>query len=83
VRVDTHVHTSFSGNASIHPLKYLLRESYNSPEGVYRRAKARGIGVVGLTEVHHGEIQRGEVNADHIARIMPWINGIEVRNVAG
>ena len=43
MRVDTHVHTSFSGNASIHPLKYLLRESYNSPEGVYRRAKARGM----------------------------------------
>jgi len=33
VRVDAHVHTNFSGNASIHPLKYLLRESYNSPEG--------------------------------------------------
>ena len=151
VRVDTHVHTSFSGNTTIYPLKYLLRESYNSPEGVYRRAKARGmdlvaitdhdtiagaltiadrpdvlvgcevtasfpedgvrvhLGVLGVTEVHHREMQRlrgnirellqylnreelfvslnhvasrinGDVTATHIAQIMPWINGIEVRN---
>ena len=151
MRVDTHVHTSFSGNTTLYPLKYLLRESYNSPEGVYRRAKARGmdlvaitdhdtiagaltiadrpdvlvgcevtasfpedgvrvhLGVLGVTEVHHREMQRlrgnirellqylnreelfvslnhvasrinGDVTAAHIAQIMPWINGIEVRN---
>lgn len=151
MRVDTHVHTSFSGNTTIYPLKYLLRESYNSPDGVYRRAKARGmdlvaitdhdtiagaltiadrpdvlvgcevtasfpedgvrvhLGVLGVTAVHHREMQRlrfnirellqylnreelfvslnhvasrinGNVTAAHIAQIMPWINGIEVRN---
>ena len=52
MRVDTHVHTSFSGNTSIHPLKYLLRESYRSPEGVYRRAKARGMGLVANWRTH-------------------------------
>jgi len=151
VKVDTHVHTRHSGNTTLVPLKYLLRESYNSPEGVYRRAKARGmdlvaitdhdsiegaltiadrpdvivgcevtavfpedgvrvhLGVLGINEVQHREMQRlrhdirdllrylhreelfvslnhvasrinGDVTADHIARIMPWINGIEVRN---
>jgi predicted metal-dependent phosphoesterase TrpH len=151
VRVDTHVHTLFSGPSSLYPLKSLLRESYNSPEGVYRRAKARGmdlvaitdhdsiagavtiahrpdvivgcevtavfpedkvrvhLGVLGVNEVQHGEMQRlrhdirdllrylnreelfvslnhvasrinGDVTAAHIAGIMPWINGIEVRN---
>jgi predicted metal-dependent phosphoesterase TrpH len=151
VKVDTHVHTSFSGNTTLYPLKYLLRESYNSPEGVYRRAKARGmdlvaitdhdsiagaltiadrpdvlvgcevtavfpedkvrvhLGVLGVNQVQHQEMQRlrhdirallqylnreelfvslnhvasrinGDVTAAHIARIMPWINGIEVRN---
>ena len=48
MRVDTHVHTFHSGNTSLYPLHYLLRESYNSPEG--------------------------------IGRIMPWLNGIDVRN---
>lgn len=151
MKVDTHVHTSFSGKSTLYPLKYFLRESYNSPEGVYRRAKARGmdlvaitdhdsiagalaiadrpdvlvgcevtamfpedrvrvhLGVLGITEVHHRQMQRlrhdirdllqylnreelfvslnhvasrinGNVTASHIARIMPWINGIEVRN---
>ena len=46
MRVDTHVHTFHSGNTTLYPLKYLLRESYNSPEGVYRRAKARGMDLV-------------------------------------
>lgn len=151
MRVDTHVHTFYSGSSTIYPLKALLRESYNSPDGVYRRAKARGmdlvaitdhdsiagavtiadrddvlvgcevtaafpedgvrvhLGVLGINEVQHREMQRlrlnirellqylnreelfvslnhvasrinGQVTAAHIARIMPWINGIEVRN---
>ena len=151
MKVDTHVHTRHSGNTTLYPLKYLLRESYNSPEGVYRRAKARGmdlvaitdhdsiegaltiadrpdvivgcevtavfpedgvrvhLGVLGINEVQHREMQRlrhdirdllrylnreelfvslnhvasrinGDVTANHIARIMPWVNGIEVRN---
>jgi predicted metal-dependent phosphoesterase TrpH len=151
VKVDTHVHTVFSGQSTIRPLKRFLRESYNSPEGVYRRAKARGmdlvaitdhdsidgaltladrpdvvigsevtgvfpndgvrvhLGVLGINEVQHRQIQalrhnilellqylhreelfvslnhvasriNGEVTAEHIAAIMPWLNGLEVRN---
>jgi predicted metal-dependent phosphoesterase TrpH len=151
VKVDTHVHTVYSGPSTIRPLTRLVRECYNSPEGVYRRAKARGmdlvaitdhdsidgaltlagrsdvligcevtgafpedgvrvhLGVLGLNEAQHRDIQRlrfdvrellqylnreelfvslnhvasrinGHVTAAHIAALMPWVNGIEVRN---
>lgn len=151
MKVDTHVHTVFSGPSTIRGFGRLLRECYNSPEGVYRRAKARGmdlvaitdhdaidgalaladrpdviigsevtgvfpedgvrvhLGVLGLNESQHRDIQRlrfnvrelmqylnreelfvslnhvasrinGHVTAAHIAALMPWVNGIEVRN---
>lgn len=151
MKVDTHVHTVHSGPSTIRPLTRLLRECYNSPDGVYRRAKARGmdlvaitdhdlidgaltladrpdvivgcevtgvfpedgvrvhLGVLGLSESQHRDIQRlrfdvrellhylnreelfvslnhvasrinGHVTAAHIAALMPWVNGIEVRN---
>jgi predicted metal-dependent phosphoesterase TrpH len=151
VKLDLHVHTHYSGNTTIYPLNLIMKESYNSPEGVYRRAKARGmdlvtitdhdqidgaltiadrpdvivgcevtccfpndgvrvhLGVLGITESHHREIQRlrfnvaellpylkqerifttlnhvasrinGEITAPHIASLMPWIDGIEIRN---
>jgi predicted metal-dependent phosphoesterase TrpH len=128
-----------------------MRESYNSVEGVYRRAKARGmdlvaitdhdtidgalliadrpdvivgsevtgvfprdgvrvhLGVLGLSESQHHEVQRrrhdigellpylrqerlftsinhvasrinGSITAAHIAALLPWIDGIEIRN---
>jgi hypothetical protein len=41
VKVDTHVHTVFSGASTIRGLGRLVRECYNTPEGVYRRAKSR------------------------------------------
>ena len=50
MRLDPHVHTSFSGRTSLYPLKHLLRESYNSPEGVYRLAKERGMDLVAITD---------------------------------
>lgn len=50
MRLDPHVHTSFSGRTSLYPLKHLLRESYNSPEGVYRTAKERGMDLVAITD---------------------------------
>jgi len=151
VKLDTHVHTRYSGYSSIKPLNRILRESYNSVETVYRSAKARGmdlvaitdhdtiegalsiadrpdviigcevtgvfpkdgvrvhLGVLGLNERQHHEIQRlrgdiaelmpylsneelfvslnhvasrinGDITATHIAALMPWVNGIEVRN---
>jgi predicted metal-dependent phosphoesterase TrpH len=50
VKLDTHVHTVYSGRSTIRPLDRILRESYNTPEGVYRRAKARGMDLVAVTD---------------------------------
>ncbi len=151
MKLDTHVHTHYSGNTTIKPLDRIMRESYNSVEGVYRLAKSRGmdlvaitdhdtidgaltiadrpdviigcevtgvfpndgvrvhLGVLGLNERQHREIQalrtnvaelmpylagqglfvslnhvasriNGDITAVHIAALMPWLNGIEVRN---
>jgi len=150
VKLDTHVHTLYSGNSTLKPLNRLLRESYNSVEDVYRVAKSRGmdlvaitdhdviagaltiahrpdvivgcevtgvfpdgvrvhLGVLGLSESQHREIQRlrhdirellpylkqqrlftslnhvasrinGGITAPHIAALLPWVDGFEVRN---
>lgn len=150
MKLDTHVHTLYSGNSTLKPLTRLLRESYNSVEVVYRVAKARGmdlvaitdhdviegaltiahrpdvivgcevtgvfpdgvrvhLGVLGLDEAQHREIQRlrhdvrellpylkqqrlftslnhvasrinGGITAPHIAALLPWVDGFEVRN---
>ena len=150
MKLDTHVHTVHSGKSTLKPLDRLLLESYDSVEGVYRTAKARGmdlvaitdhdmidgalviadrpdvivgcevtgvfpdgvrvhLGVLGLTERQHVEIQRlrhdirellpylrqqglftslnhvasrinGSITAPHIAALLPWIDGVEVRN---
>ncbi len=50
MKLDTHVHTVFSGRTTIYPLSLFMNESYNSPEGVYRRAKARGMDLVAITD---------------------------------
>ncbi len=50
MKVDTHVHTFHSGMTSLYPLSLIMRESYNTPEGVYRRAKARGMDLVAITD---------------------------------
>src|SRR6185503_12243754 len=50
VKLDLHVHTHYSGNTTIYPLNLFMKESYNSPEGVYRRAKARGMDLVTITD---------------------------------
>jgi len=151
MKLDTHVHTTHSGYSTIKPLARVMRESYNSVEGVYRLAKARGmdlvtitdhdvisgvasiadrpdvitgcevtasfpedgvrlhLGVLGLDEPQHREIQRlrhdvsqllpylreqrlftsinhvasginGTITAAHIAAVLPWVDGLEVRN---
>ena len=54
MKLDTHVHTRHSGQSTIYPLNKFLRESYNSPEAVYRTAKARGMDLVAITD--HDEI---------------------------
>lgn len=151
MKLDTHVHTVFSGHSTIPWVSRLMRESYNTPEGVYRRAKARGMDLVaitdhdvidgaltiadrpdvivgsevtgvfpgdgvkvhllvlGINETHHREIQRlrhdvcellpylkreriftslnhvasrvnGRITGAHVAALIPWIDGLEIRN---
>lgn len=50
MKLDPHVHTAFSGRTTIYPLSLIMQESYNTPEGVYRRAKARGMDLVAITD---------------------------------
>jgi predicted metal-dependent phosphoesterase TrpH len=50
VKLDTHVHTVYSGHSTIKPLTRVMRESYNSVEGVYRRARDRGMDLVAITD---------------------------------
>ena len=75
MKLDTHVHTFHSGDSTIYPLHILLRESYNTPEGVYRLAKARGMGLVAITD--HDEIS-GALTLAHLPDV---IVGCEVTGV--
>jgi predicted metal-dependent phosphoesterase TrpH len=50
VKLDAHVHTRHSGYSTIRPLRRVLRESYNSPEDVYRLSKQRGMDLVTITD---------------------------------
>ena len=50
MKLDSHVHTYYSGRTSLYPLSLIMKESYNTPEGVYRRAKARGMDLVAITD---------------------------------
>jgi len=62
VRLDPHVHTVFSGRTTIYPLSLIMKESYNTPEGVYRAAKARGMDLVAITD--HDQIEGALTIAD-------------------
>jgi predicted metal-dependent phosphoesterase TrpH len=62
MRLDLHVHTFHSGNTTIYPLSLIMKESYNSPEGVYRQAKARGMDLVTITD--HDQIDGALTIAD-------------------
>jgi predicted metal-dependent phosphoesterase TrpH len=50
MKLDLHVHTYHSGATTIYPLSLIMKESYNSPEGVYRRAKGKGMDLVTITD---------------------------------
>ena len=62
MKLDTHAHTVFSGKTTIFPLSLIMQESYNTPEGVYRRAKARGMDLVTITD--HDQIDGALTIAD-------------------
>lgn len=50
MKLDTHVHSHYSGYSTIPGLTRLMRESYNTPDGIYRMAKARGMDLVTITD---------------------------------
>jgi len=50
MKLDTHVHTRHSGFSTIRPLHRIMRESYNTPEGVYRMTRERGMDLVTITD---------------------------------
>ena len=50
MKLDTHVHTTHSGSATVFPFNHFMRESYNTPEGVYATAKKRGMDLVMITD---------------------------------
>lgn len=75
LKLDAHVHTQHSGHTSIVPLSLIMRESYNTPEGVYRLAKARGMDLVTITD--HDQIS----GALSIAHYPDVIVGCEVTGV--
>jgi predicted metal-dependent phosphoesterase TrpH len=75
LKLDTHVHTRHSGQTSIYPLSLVMRESYNTPEGVYRLAKARGMDLVTITD--HDQVS----GALSIAHDPDAIVGCEVTGV--
>jgi predicted metal-dependent phosphoesterase TrpH len=75
VKLDTHVHTFYSGYSTIFPLNRFLRECYNTPEGVYQVAKARGMDLVVITD--HDEIE-GALSLAHCPDV---IVGSEVTGV--
>lgn len=60
MKLDMHVRTLYSGASTTRPLNRIMRESCDSVEGVYRHAKARGMGLVDITPTH-------------VAALMPWV----------
>ncbi len=50
LRLDSHVHSTHSGRASVFPFNHFMRESYNTPDSVYQTAKRRGMDLVTITD---------------------------------
>ena len=50
MKLDTHVHTFHSGDATVFPFNHFMRECYNTPQGVYETAKRRGMDLVTVTD---------------------------------
>lgn len=75
MKLDAHVHTRYSGYSTLGPLRRIMRESYNHPADVYRRAKARGMDLVAITD--HDTIA-GALTLAHLPDV---IVGCEVTGV--
>ena len=50
MKLDTHVHTFHSGDATVFPFNHFMRESYNTPESVYAAARRRNMDLVMVTD---------------------------------
>ena len=50
MRLDAHAHTTFSKPVSDRYVRWSLKESYSSPQDVYRRAKANEMDLVAVTD---------------------------------
>lgn len=61
MKLDTHVHTFHSGDATVFPFNRFMRESYNTPDRVYDTARRRGMDLVVITD--HDEISGAEALA--------------------
>lgn len=48
--LDSHVQTVLSGYSTIEPLRKVMRESHDSVDGIYRRARPRGMDLVVITD---------------------------------
>ncbi len=53
MRLDSHVHSTHSGRASVFPFNPFMRESYNTPDSVYQTATRRGMDLVTITDHDH------------------------------
>jgi predicted metal-dependent phosphoesterase TrpH len=62
VKLDSHVHTTHSGKATVFPFNHFMRESYNTPASVYATARKRGMDLVTITD--HDEISGALALAD-------------------
>lgn len=58
MRCDLHVHTVHSGMCSVPVLRRVCRESYTEPLALYERLRARGMGLVTVTD--HDSIEAAE-----------------------
>jgi hypothetical protein len=67
VKLDSHVHTRHSGHTSVSPLSLVMRESYDTPEGVYYLARLRGMELVTITD--HDQVD-GALSLAHLAGLV-------------
>ena len=56
MKLDPHADTAFSGRTSRHPLRDLLRESYDSPERVCRVEIDTDMNVAIFSDNHFGNV---------------------------
>lgn len=69
MRLDSHVHTTHSGRATVFPFNHFMRESYNTPESVYETAKRRGMDLVTITD--HDQISGALALLDRDLNLAP------------